>query len=123
MERQASERRAACSGDSTQFSFIHAKLFSPSGVIHLRPTHDRPAALRQAVRIFPERGTNRRRDDLARLLTFTRFISYTYEPIDYRVPAAFLFVIRSEGAEPLQKAFERVLEASACRRSEGLPQA
>jgi hypothetical protein len=52
--------------DSTYFFFIQAKLFSPFRGFIPRPTHDRLAALRQASRIFPERGIGRR-DDLARL--------------------------------------------------------
>ena len=43
--------------DSTYFFFIQAKLFSASGGFIPRPTHDRLAALRQASRTFPERGT------------------------------------------------------------------
>jgi hypothetical protein len=55
--------------DSTHFFSIHMKLFSALRGFIPRPTHNRPATLRQASRPFPERGSGRR-EDLARLPFF-----------------------------------------------------
>src|SRR5580704_3143010 len=50
------------------FFIFTGTFFALPGLIG-RPTHDRPAALRQADRTSPK-GDLRRRDDLARLLFF-----------------------------------------------------
>jgi hypothetical protein len=55
------------------FFIFTGTFFALPGLIG-RPTHDRPAALRQADRISPK-GDLRRRDDLACLLFFPKLIS------------------------------------------------